>query len=181
MLVAYIVGSGLKCLVLPDAGQGSAAGVAVRIGAAQGFYATYRRTVCAQRAALRHGQTTPVRLSVTVWMAVPPCTEWLQDGRPQLLVCALCAPADSLINVSERAAVRVLFSGPRWGGTYRTRGPNRDTPGRLQRSHLRPSRGAARCSRAISRIVDICVARGCSRRRREAQRSLGVEPTPIRE
>ena len=53
-------------LVSPRAGQVSAAGVAVPIGAARGFYATHRRTVSAQRAELRHGQTTPVRLSVTV-------------------------------------------------------------------------------------------------------------------
>ena len=70
-------------LASPGAGQFSAAGVAVPIGAAREFCATYRRTVGAQHAELRHGETTPVGLPATAWIAIPPCTEWLQDGRPQ--------------------------------------------------------------------------------------------------
>jgi hypothetical protein len=65
------------------AGQVSAAGVAVPIGAARESCATYRRTVCAQHVELRRGETTPAGLPATVWIAVPPCPGWLQDRRPQ--------------------------------------------------------------------------------------------------
>ena len=45
--------------------------------------ATYRRTVGAQHAELRHGQTTSVALPVTEWIALPPCKRRVQNGRPQ--------------------------------------------------------------------------------------------------
>jgi hypothetical protein len=80
---AHVVAPGSMFLASPGAGQVSTARVAVPIGAAREFCATYRRTVCAQHAELRHGQTTLGGLFVTVWSAVPPCKERLQNGRPQ--------------------------------------------------------------------------------------------------
>jgi hypothetical protein len=67
----------------PRADQFSAAGVAVPIGAAREFCATFRRTVGAQHAERRRGQTTSGGLLSTVWISVPPCRELVQARRPQ--------------------------------------------------------------------------------------------------
>jgi hypothetical protein len=90
---AHVVGPGSMFLASPTAGRFSAEGVAVPIGAAREFGATYRRTVGARHAELRPAQTTPVGLSVPVWVVVPPCKTWLQDGRrqPHGRVCGRCA------------------------------------------------------------------------------------------
>jgi hypothetical protein len=80
----------------------------VPLGAAREFCATSRRTVGAQHAELRRGQTTPVGLSVTVWIAVAPCKESLQNGRPQPHggVCGRCARKGGL-RLAEAIAVDV--------------------------------------------------------------------------
>ena len=93
---AYLVAPGSRLLASPGVGQFSAAGLAVPIGAAREFYATSRRTVGGRHAELRPEQTTSVKRPVTVWIAVPPCTGWVQDRGPQLhaCVCVRCTRAN---------------------------------------------------------------------------------------
>ena len=88
----------------------------------------------------------------------------------------------SAAHVSERAAVRFLVSDPRCGGTYNSRGKNRDIAARLQCSHSHPARGGApylrRCSRAVSRISDSHAA-SCCRKDPGPWRSSVVPPSAI--
>jgi hypothetical protein len=67
----------------------------VPLGAARELCATFRRTVGAQHAELRHGETTSVGLPVTVWMVVSPCRRSVQNERPQPHAC-VCADAHGL-------------------------------------------------------------------------------------